>query len=113
VVAREVEVEPLDGGRGVVEGIAPGVKAGAAEDVDLAADRDRGEVGEAIVLWRARDRREGPPGDGGGTVGKRHRRWRRGSRRLRWSGRSMAAEKRSRHTQKVAQRRDWSGNVSR
>ena len=69
-VAGEGEVEPVGGGGGggVVEGIAPGVEAGAAEDVDLAADRDRGEVGEAVVLRRARDRREGPPGGGRGGV---------------------------------------------
>lgn len=51
-VAGEGEVESVGGcgGGRVAEGIAPGVEAGAAEDVEVASYGDCREVGEAVEL---------------------------------------------------------------
>lgn len=62
----------------MAKGITPGVEARTAEDVEVASDSDRSEIGEAVELRRAGDRREGPPGGGGGGVEQD----RRGERRV-------------------------------
>lgn len=70
VVSGVGEVEPVCGGGwgGVPQGVAAGVEARPAEDVEVAADGESREVGEAVELRGAGERREGPPGGGGGGV---------------------------------------------
>jgi len=69
----EIETVGRGGRRGVPKGVAAGVEARTAEDVEVAADGEGGEVGEAVELRRAGERREGPPGGGGGGVEKDRR----------------------------------------
>lgn len=64
----EVEAVGSTGRGGMPQGVAAGVEARPAEDVEVAADGEGRKVGEAVELWGARERREGPPGGGSGGV---------------------------------------------
>lgn len=58
------EIQSVDGRRreGEVEGVRSGVELGAAEDIEVVAEGDGGEVGEAVEVGAAWERGERGPG---------------------------------------------------